>query len=157
MLVLSGVIIGYCHNRKRISQRLARLDALADFAAFAGDQIDRYLTPSPEIFRRYEPERLRECLIGCPEVDNRLLPGNMEDFYRILREGEFFFDGKKEIGEFCGNFGRSYREEELRACRDCAGALISLREKLGAELPAKLRNDTVLAFCIAAAAVIVLI
>lgn len=157
VLLPTGVIIGYFYNKKRISQRLARLDALADFAAFAGDQIDRYLTPSPEIFRRYGAERLRICLIGCHDAENRILPGNMDDFYRVLREGEYFSDGKKEIGEFCGNFGTSYREQELRACRDCSHTLIALREKLGTELPAKLRSDTVLAFCGAVAAVIVLI
>ena len=142
----------------RDAARMRRLDSLISLISFVREQIDRYLTPVSDILRRCDPEVLEGCFIGCSMVDLKsTLPGDMQEFVNAIAEGEYVADGREALVSFASDFGRSFREEELRSCDVCLDALRKTRTRLAEELPRERRSRTVLGFCIAAAIIIILI
>lgn len=142
-------------GRRRDRERLRRLDALIAFAVFAREQVDRYLTPVSEIMKRCDPAVWRDCLLGSP--DGTPVPRDMEEFGRVTSAGRYAADGRAALAEFSASFGRSYREEEVRCCDACAGALKEVRASLERTLRDRRRSDEVLSLCAAAAAVLLLL
>ncbi|MCQ2353679.1 MAG: hypothetical protein MJ102_01095 [Clostridia bacterium] len=144
----------------RDKARLRRLDSLIALIVLIRDQIDRYLTPVSEILRRCDPEVIDGCFIGCSADETekeRQIPTDIRGLVDAIAEGEFFSDGKDALVGFAADFGRSFREEELRSCDACLESLRQTRSRLMEELPKERRSRTVLCFCIAAAIIIILI
>ena len=90
-------------------------------------------------------------MIHVRTTDNKFF----EEAYLVLRPGAA--DGRAALAEFSASFGRSYREEEVRCCDACTGALKEVRASLERTLRDRRRSDEVLSLCAAAAAVLLLL
>ncbi len=151
--ILSSAVFWSVSQKKRDVERLRRLEAQIAFVRFVRDRIDRYLTPISEILRDCDESVLLGICIGCEESECI----DIEALRRLLRSGDFYADGGEIMDSFLSSLGLSYREGELAGCDICLRELNSVYEKLQKELPRERKGRCVLALCLAAGIVIILI
>ncbi len=155
----AGAVLLFCavgilslSGKRCDSERLLRIDSQMQFVRFVRDRIDRFLAPVSEILREADGDMMRGVSTGC-EGDF----ADVEGLRALLRTGEHYADGGAVFDRFLASLGSSYREGELAGCDICIKELSELREKLARELPRERKSRTVLAFCLVAALIIILI
>lgn len=134
-------------------ERLRRLRGQIAFVGFVRERIERYLLPISQIINECDKTIAEAVVIGCEEsgyVD-------IEGLRAILRSGCYYSDGGREFDIFLSSLGSSYLEDELAGCDACIKELSAIYEKLSREIPKDEKSRAVLAFCLAAAIVIILL
>ena len=154
LLFFSVCTISYL-SYQRQREQLARIDALVSFVKYIREQIDRYLTPLGEILGRCDRGILDGIFIGCGGECGRIK--DKDELRRKLLESEYFSDGGEALERFLAKLGSSYHDEEVAACDECLAALCELSLRLKEQLPKRHKSRTVLLFCFAAAALILLL
>lgn len=153
VVILSSAVLWSAAQKKRDAERLRRLEAQIAFVRFVRDRIDRYLAPIAEILRDCDESVLLGICIGCEESECI----DIEALRRLLRSGEYYSDGGEIMDSFLSALGLSYREGEIAGCDICLRELNSVYERLEKELPRERKGRCVLALCLAAGIVIILI
>ena len=152
-VILSSAVLWSASQKKKDAERLRRLEAQIAFVRFVRDRIDRYLAPITEILRECDEGVLCDIRIGCEKSECM----DIEALRRLLRSGEYYADGGEILDSFLSTLGSSYREGEIAGCDICLRELNSVYEKLQNELPRERKGRCVLALCLAAGIVIILI
>ena len=153
VVVLSSAVLWSASQKKKDAERLRRLEAQIAFVRFVRDRIDRYLAPITEILRECDEGVLCDIRIGCERSECI----DIEALRRLLRSGEYYADGGEILDSFLSTLGSSYREGEIAGCDICLRELNSIYEKFQKELPRERKGRCVLALCLAAGIVIILI
>lgn len=153
VVVLSSAVLWSASQKKKDAERLRRLEAQIAFVRFVRDRIDRYLAPITEILRECDEGVLCDIRIGCERSECI----DIEALRRLLRSGEYYADGGEILDSFLSTLGSSYREGEIAGCDICLRELNSIYERLQKELPRERKGRCVLALCLAAGIVIILI
>ena len=151
--ILSSAVFWSASQKKKDTERLRRLEAQIAFVRFVRDRIDRYLAPITEILRSCDEGVLRGIRIGCEDSECM----DIEALRRLLRSGEYYGDGGEIMDSFLSSLGSSYREGEIAGCDVCLRELDSVYKRLEKELPRERKGRCVLALCLAAGIVIILI
>ena len=152
-VMLSSAVLWSAAQKKKDEVRLKRLESQIAFVRFIRDRIDRYLAPITDILRDCDDEVLRGVCIGCENTECM----DVQALRVLLRSGEYYSDGGEIMDEFLSSLGSSYREGEIAGCDFCLRELGALYEKLARELPRERKGRCVLALCLAAGIVIILI
>ena len=153
VVILSSAVLWSASQKKKDAERLRRLEAQIAFVRFVRDRIDRYLAPITEILRECDEGVLCDIRIGCERSECI----DIEALRRLLRSGEYYADGGEILDSFLSTLGSSYREGEIAGCDVCLRELNSIYERLQKELPRERKGRCVLALCLAAGIVIILI
>ena len=109
-----------------------------------------FALPIGEIFQGCSRELLRSCGWRKEEC-----PRSTEELFACCKINDK--EARRIISEFCSDFGRNYREEELKRCDFCITALEKCRERLTGEVPNKKKLNLTLCLSSALALIILLI
>ena len=151
--VISSAIFWSSAQKSKDSARLKRLESQIAFVRFIRDKIDRYLAPITEIMRDCDGDILRGVCIGC--ADSECV--DVQSLQILLKSGTYYSDGGEIMDSFLLDLGTSYREGEIAGCDTCIRGLCEVYERLKRELPRERKGRAVLALCLAAGIVIILI
>ena len=152
LMIVASVWMWCSKNKRQGKERLRRLHGQIAFVTFVRERIERYLLPISQILEECDPGILESVVIGCD--DGEYL--DVEGLRAILRIGAYYADGGAEFDRFLSSLGASYREDEIVGCDACIKELSAINEKLSKEIPKEEKSRAVLAFCFAAAVVIIL-
>ena len=129
---------------------LCTVDAYLSLLRYARSQIDMYALPVGEIFARCS----RELLGSCGWLDERT-PESFDELFSSCEISDK--EARNIVFEFCSEFGKNYREEELRRCDFAINALEGCRERIFSELAKKKKLNITLCLSGALALIILLI
>ena len=140
--------------KKRDTQRLLRISSQIAFVRFVRERIDRYLLPVGEILRECGDNMWEGIFIGCQAETDVV---DIDSMRHIIRHSLYYSDGGDIFDSFLAHLGSSYREDEVDACDRCISELSGIEKRLSEELPRERKSRAILAFCLAAAVIIILI
>ena len=154
--VIGAILVAACglEGARRLNgsveSELVRLRACISLFRYVRSQIDLYALPIGEIFERCDREALLLCGWTAEEP-----PSTFGELFDCVRIGDK--EAEKIIFEFCSDFGKNYREEQLKRCDGCISALERRGECLSGEVPNKKKLNLTLCLCASAALIILLI
>ena len=142
-----GGFAAYCAVRFE-KKKLTVLDGWIDLIFHIRGQIDCYLTPLDEILASADEEILSACMGSTPHPD----------LHTLLDASSPYLGGESRrlLSGFVREIGGSYREEQLRRCDYYVTALRTLREKIAADLPARVKLSITVSICSALGVAILL-
>jgi len=149
LLACSGIAAACVLNRKA-SEALRQAEGMMALLRTVRGQIECFARPISEILSACERKELEACGYFGEDAPKDLL----ELLTQCWRYDE---ETVETVSRFAEEFGRGYREDEVRACDYTLSLLDKRREKLAAELPAKKKRNTVLSVCAALAIVLLLL
>ena len=149
MILVCSIFFTISHRRFE-EKKLRTLDGLIALITYIKGQVDCYALPIGEIFERADAELLFACGWRREEA-----PQALDELFSCCFVSDK--EAKSVISEFCSDFGRNYREEQLKRCDACITALERCRERLEGEAPDKKKLNLTLLLCASAALVILLI
>ena len=150
ILVLLAGLEGARRLNRSAEEDLARVDAYLSLLKYVRTQIDCYALPIGEIFGRCSEELLYTC--GWSQKGS---PSTVDELFSCNKISDK--EAKNVIFEFCSDFGRSYREEQLKRCDSCINSLEKCRERLAGEVPNKKKLNLTLCLSASAALIILLL
>ena len=149
LLACSGLAVSHELNR-RASAALKQNEATMSLLRAVRGQIECFARPIPEILAACEPSLLEECGYG-----GRDAPG---DLLQLFLACQVYDAETLQIAvRFAEEFGRGYREDEVRACDYALSLLEERRARLAADIPTKKKRNTVLSVCAALAVALLLL
>ena len=148
-LSVSGVLCA-AHLNRRAERRVRQIGGWISLLRFVRGQVECFSLPMSEILARCPPEIFAECSFAgdvAPTSFEMLLSASPPD------------DRASEelLRRFCTEFGRGYREEELRGCDYFLAGLEARRTELSTKLPTQKKMHTTLCLCSALAVVLLLL
>ncbi len=149
MLVLSGVAGAYYMNRAA-SAALSQVEAHLSFLRYVRLQVECFALPVSEILRKCD----RELLVACG-YERDLVPRNLEELFAGIEHWDPVCEST--MRGFSVEFGKGYREEQVRSCEYHAELLEERREALSARLPERKKLYSTLCVTSALAMVIILL
>ena len=149
ILSLCGVLFA-AHLNRRAECRLRQVEGWISLLRFVKAQVECFSLPMSEILRRCDKEVLRSC--GYPAD---LSPKS----FSAMIEAASFCDGESAriARAFSEEFGKGYREEEMRGCDYYLAQLEAHKECLAKKLPAQKKMNATLSVCTALALVLLLL
>ena len=149
LLGLGGASCAYL-SCQQASYALRQAEGWLSLVRFVRTQVDCFSLPLPQILQRIDPSCLRACGYRGEEVPRSLSA--------LLSSCEICDREVGRIAErFAGDFGKGYREEQLRSCDLYCELLSERRDALAEQLPAKKRVSSTLWISGALATVILLV
>lgn len=148
-LSVSGVLCA-AHLNRRAERRVRQIGGWISLLRFVKGQVECFSLPMGEILARCNPEILAECSFAgdvAPTSFEALLTAAVPDDR----------DTEEILRRFCAEFGRGYREEEMRGCDYFLSQLEARRSELSGKLPAQKKMHTTLCLCSALAVVLLLL
>ncbi len=147
VLVLSGVGGAYYMNQSA-NAALAQIEGWIAFLRYVRMQVECFSLPISDILKRCDPALLLAC-----GYEDETTPKTPEE----LLSGVTIRDGASEgiLRGFFDEFGKGYREEQVRSCDYHATLLGERREALAARLPERKKLHTTL--CVAGALAVVVL
>lgn len=124
--------------------------AYLSLISYVRSQIDKYALPIGEIFQGCSRELLFSCGWRKEEC-----PRSTEELFACCKINDK--EARRIISEFCSDFGRSYRDEELRRCDSSIAALKRCNERLCGEVTNKKKLNLTLCLSGSLALIILLI
>ena len=154
--VIGSVIIAWCgiESAKRLNREIQRdiriVDAYLSLLRYIRTQIDLYALPIGEIFKKCDKTMLFSCGWKSEELP--------KDFRELFLCGNIRDKMTKEIiSEFCADFGRNYREEELKRCEVYIESLEIQRGRLASEIPNRKKLNITLCVSVSLALIILFV
>jgi len=148
ILVGSGIAGAWAMIRKAQAS-LHQVDALIAFLRYARIEVECFSMPVSQILQRADQSLIEAC--GCSARGAERL----DDFFvRCEISDKEAYD---ILQKFANDFGKGYREEQLRECDYYLDMLIRRREELAAHLPKKMKLDATLCICLALAVAVLLL
>ena len=122
-------------------KRLTVLDGWLDLLLYVRGQIDCYLMPLDDILASADQVLLQAC--GA-ETRITSLPA-------LFKLSSIYLDieSRRLLSSFVREIGSTYREEQLKRCDYYLEALRARREKIAAELPARMKMGVTVSLCTA--------
>ena len=148
ILSLCGVLFA-AHLNRRAECRLRQVEGWISLLRFVKAQVECFSLPMSEILWQCDREILRSC--GYPAD---LSPKS----FSAMIEAASFCDGEcaRIAHAFAEEFGKGYREEEMRGCDYYLAQLEAHKESLAKKLPAQKKMNATLSVCAALALVLLL-
>ena len=149
LLTLSGAIAAYVVNSVE-SASLSQTEGIIAFIRLCRVKIDCFSLPIGEILRGCGKKELSAC--GYTES---FVPSDLEQ----LVAGCHISDAaaRKLFSDFASEFGRGYRNEQLKACDYYLSMLEDHRKKLASSLPSKRKRNGAICVCASLALAILLL
>lgn len=147
-LVLS-TFWGVGEINRRYELEIRTVEGYIELIRYIRTQVDIYALPIDEILKRCD----RELILRCGGDGDERAKDLSELFLTASIKDKAAY---KELLDFCTDFGRNYREEQLKRCDASISVLESRRDVLRGELQNKRKLNYTL-FLSAAAAVIILL
>lgn len=150
MLLFSGVGIAF-FLIEQARYVLSRTQAWLEFVRLVRSSVDNYSMSASEILRACTPELWQR--LGYPEDD-----GTPESFDAVVALSDIpDRESREAIESFFGDFGRSYRAEQVLRCDECIDKLRAREKYLVKQLPIKKRIILSVSLCATACALILLL
>lgn len=147
IIVLAGDFLSR-HAVRFEKKRLSVLDGWIDLIFYIRTQIDCYLMPLDEILATADKTLLQFAEDRSYQHTLASLFGATSPYLNT--------EGQRILRGMIREMGGSYREEQVKRCDFYLVSLRALREKLAAELPARLKLCTTLSLCTAVGTAILL-
>ena len=135
---------------RRADEDIRGVCAYLALLRYVRTQVDCYALPIGEIFEKCSPE----LLVSCGWEDD-YPPHTLCELFSHSKISDV--EAKNIIFGFCSDFGRNYREEELKRCDASVTALEKCRERLAGEVPKKKKLNLTLCLSASAALIILLL
>ncbi|MBQ8331486.1 MAG: hypothetical protein IJX94_03185 [Clostridia bacterium] len=149
MIALSGIGVAYCLNC-RASVALEQAEAWLAFLRYVKLRVECFSLPAPTILKQCDISLLRAC-----GYTGELPP---KSFLELSEGCHWENEETKQIAElFAKEFGRGYREEQLRSCEYYFSILNDHKNTLEKQGPIRKKLRTTLCISCAVAIVILLI
>ena len=149
VLLISGAAFSYS-LRQSASEMLSQCDAWCSMLRYIKLQVDCFALPISQILSRCDKSLLYSCGYQYDDVP--------KDLCELIDGVSWYDSGTLSVVEgFTSEFGKGYREEQLRSCEYYCAQLESHRERLAREIPSKKRLYTTLCLSSAIALVILFI
>ena len=139
LLILASGISTALLSTRHEKNKLTVLEAWIDLIDHIRGQIDHYLLPLDEILASADEALLFRAGGG---IRRRTLSGILLAATPRLSE-----EGRRLIKTLLRDLGSSYRDEQVKRCEDCLSALRRERERMKAELPARIRLSVAFSLC----------
>lgn len=149
LLVLSGAVAAYVINASD-SASLSQTEGFISFIRLCRVQIDCFSLPMGEILRGCKKKVLSDCGYQRSEP-----PSDISGFVSGCRVSDP--KAYKLFSDFSSEFGRGYRNEQLKACDYYISMLEEHRKKLDVSLPVKRKRNSALCVCASLALAILLL
>lgn len=145
MLALTGIAAAISIHRFE-QKRLRVLDGFIALLFYIKGQVDCYNLPLSDILAGY-PRKT------CPDI---YVDGM--GFDRMLSESRIYLGAEslRLLERFYGEFGSTYRDEQLKRCDYYIDALTEQRRELSLDLPARTRVGSALCICLSIGLAIIL-
>ncbi len=149
MLACSGLVVAYELNC-RATAALRQNEAYMALIRTVRGQIECFARPISEILCSCEHEELEGCGYFYDKPPSDLL-------HLVAKSTVHDVSTVAIVSRFAEEFGRGYREDEVRACDYALSRLEERRASLAAELPSKKKRNTALCVCAALALALLLL
>ena len=126
LILLWSALDGAVRLNRNTDRNISLIDGYVALIRFARTQIDCYALPADEIFKRCD----RELLSGCGYTNDEP-PTEFVVFFDKLNISDR--TARRIVSEFCSDFGKHYRDEQLKRCDACISMLEEYRDKLRGE------------------------
>lgn len=139
----------YFEARKFEKAKLRQTDAFVSLLRYIKKQIECFSAPISTIIAQCDPKLLEECGIN--------VKGKKEVFLsHLVQECVFYIDPEAidVIKKFAHEFGKSYRDDQLKSCDYYISELTKYREKIVGELPKARKMRFAICFCISASIIL---
>ena len=154
--VAGAVILAFCglEGAKRLNRNMdgeiAYTEAFIALLRYVRGQIDCYALPIGDIFSRCDRELLSTC-----GWQGELAPRSFDELmpHCFVSDGE----AKSAIVEFVADFGKNYREEQLKRCDGCISCLERARDRLVHKARERKRLNFTICLCSSLALIILLV
>ena len=149
MLACSGAAFGAMLNRT-VSAALRQNEAMMTLLRTVRGQIECFSLPIGQILEGCE----REVFAACGYTEENT-PHDLEEFISHVTA----WDSRTVsiVSQFVAEFGRGYREDEVRACEYALSLLEERRCALAVELPVKKKRNMTLSVCASLALALLLL
>ena len=149
LIILSSMLIGRA-LALTLDASVLSARAIAELVGYAKDMVESFSMSGEEILRTCKPELLLSCGYKCEHA-----PKSFAELSSAceIDDGE----SARIFGEFCRDFGKSYREEQERRCKRYYSLLDSRATELCGEVRAKKKIVYASAFSCGAMLAILLI
>lgn len=134
--------------RKRLDLSLAIARGLCELLRNIRECVESFSLSAPLILRRCPPELFRSC-----GYDSDLAPDDLSELAARCDIPDV--ECRRIFEEFCSDFGKYYRDDQVKRCEHCLGLMESRASQICAELPAKKKTGT--AFSIMAVLILAII
>ena len=131
-------------------QEICTVEAYIELIRFIRTEVDIYALPIDVILKRCDAELLLRC-----GSDEDSFPKDLCELFARARIKDK--TAERELSEFCFDFGKCYREEQLKRCDATLSVLLGVRETLRGELEGKKKMSYTLFLSSAVALIILLI
>ena len=149
LLAVSGAVAASVINSADASA-LSQTEGFISFIRICRVQIDCFSLPISEILNGCGERELFEC--GYEKAE---MPVDISDFVLNCRVSDP--EAYSLFSTFISEFGRGYRDEQLKACDYYIAMLEERRKKLSSALPAKRKRNATLCVCASLALAILLL
>lgn len=150
VILLLSALEGARGLNRRVDCDLSCVEGCIALVRYIRVQIDCYAMPLEEIFKRCD----ENILVQCGYTDDEM-PGDLPHFFNRLRLSN------KElcriVFDFSVDFGKHYREEQLKRCDACIAELEALRDSVRQTVANRKKLNTTLCLSGVAALIILLI
>ncbi len=150
-LILSAFLTALTLTRS-YELEIRTVEGYIELIRYVRTQVDIYALPIDEILKRCDGELVLRC-----GGDVRYPPKDMLELFSGARASIKDKASQKVILEFCSDFGRNYREEELKRCDASISVLEARRDALRGDVQNKKKMCYTLSLSAAAALIILLI
>jgi hypothetical protein len=158
LLLLAGgylsLVISHFERR-----RLRVLDGYISLIYYVKGQIDCYALPMDDILERADPTVLAACMgLEIGEAPPNLPAQGTAALSHMVEESRLYLEPESErlLRSLSGEFGATFRTEQVTRCQHYLDALTRERDRLNANLPARLRATCTLCLCCAIGAAVLL-
>ena len=138
ILTLSGAgfAISLCRYQRR---KLITLDGFISLISYIKGQIDCYARPIGDILLSMPPEIFYDC--NCPK--------GAESLEEMIEESKIYLEEEplRLLRLFAGEFGSTFREEQLRRCEHYLSLLIEKRTQLERMVESRSKTGSALWIC----------
>ena len=154
--ILLSASIFYFETRKYEKEKLKQTDAFISLLRYIKKQIDCFSAPISVIMAQCNKKLLEDCGIDTKSINDL----SYNDFFaRIIENCDFYIDNEaiEILQKFGHEFGKTYRDEQLRSCDYYISELVKYREKIALEIPKERKMRFAVMFCASASLILLLI
>ena len=154
--ILIAAAIFCLEAKKYESKKLRQAEGFISLLKHVKKQIECFSKPINDIIMECRPKMILDC-----GIDIKLINGDQERnlLSALLKSCDFYIDteAKETLERFADDFGRSYREDQLRSCDYYISELEKYKEKIRGEIPREQRIRLCLCLGLSLSAILLMI
>ena len=147
-IFLSATIF-YLETRRFEKEKIKQIDAFISLLRYIKKQVECFSVPISTIIALCDSKILEGCGIDLKGKKEVILS-------ELLQDCDFYIDieAVEILKKFGDEFGKTYRDDQLKSCDYYISELIKYREKIGQELPKERKMRFAVCFCISASIIL---